>query len=66
MSRISSGHVHEMQRLGYFRVDVGHASGAKEVPEPEGELVVFEVFFTTGLRMHVHHLVIEVLARCEV
>jgi hypothetical protein len=49
MSWISSGHVHEMQHLGYFGVDVGHDPGAKEVPEPEGELAVFEVFFTTGL-----------------
>jgi hypothetical protein len=42
--RIYSGHVHEMQRLGYFRDGVGRAPGAKEVPEPEGELVVFEEF----------------------
>jgi hypothetical protein len=49
--RIYSGHVHEMQRLGYFRDGVGRAPGAKEVPEPEGELVVFEEFFTTGLRL---------------
>ena len=45
MSWISSGHVHEMQHLGYFGVDVGHDPGAKEVPEPEGELVVIEAFF---------------------
>jgi hypothetical protein len=39
--RIYSGRVHEMQRLGYFENGVGRAPGAKDVPEPEGELVVF-------------------------
>jgi hypothetical protein len=33
--------VQEMQRLGYFGNGVGRASGAEEVPEREGELVVF-------------------------
>ena len=40
-SRISSVRVLEMQRLGYFGNGVGRAPGAEEVPEPEGELVVF-------------------------
>jgi hypothetical protein len=44
-SRIYSGRVHEMQRSGYFGNGVGQASGAEDVPEPEGELVVFEAFF---------------------
>ena len=35
--------------LGYFGDDVGRAPGAKEVLEPEEELLVFEAFFTTGL-----------------
>jgi hypothetical protein len=43
-SRISSVHVLEMQRLGYFGNGVGRAPGAEEVSEPEGELIVFEVF----------------------
>jgi hypothetical protein len=33
MSRISSGRVHEMQRLGYFGGGVAHALGAEEVLE---------------------------------
>jgi hypothetical protein len=45
MSQISSGRVHEMQRLGCFGGGVGRAPGAEEVPEPEGELVVIEAFF---------------------
>lgn len=44
MSRVSSGRVHEMQQLGYFGSSVGHVSGAEEIPELEGELVVFKVF----------------------
>jgi hypothetical protein len=43
-SRIFSGRVLEMQRLGYFGNGVGWAPGAEEVPEPEGELIVFEAF----------------------
>jgi hypothetical protein len=47
-SRISSVRVLEMQRLGYFGDGVGRVPGAEEIPEPEGELVVFEAFFVTG------------------
>jgi hypothetical protein len=43
-SRISLVRVLEMQRLGYFGNSVGRAPGAEEVPEPEGELIVFEAF----------------------
>jgi hypothetical protein len=45
---------------------VGRVPGAKEVPEPEGELVVFEAFFTAGLRLPAHRFVAEVLQRFEV
>jgi hypothetical protein len=45
-SRISLVRVMEMQRLGYFGNSVGRASGAEEVPEPEGELVVFRPFLS--------------------
>lgn len=53
-SRIYSSHVQEMQCLGYFRDGVGRAPGAKEVPKLEGELVVFEAFFISGLRLPPH------------
>jgi hypothetical protein len=43
-SRIFSGRVLEMQRLCYFGNGVGQAPGAEDVPELEGELVVFEAF----------------------
>jgi hypothetical protein len=64
--RISSIRVLEMQRLGYFGNDVVQAPGAEEVPEPEGELIVFEAFFVAGLRLLTHRFVVEVLQRFEV
>jgi hypothetical protein len=60
-SRISSVHMLEMQWLGYFGDGVGHALGAEEVPEPKGELVVFEAFFVSGLCLPTHRFVVEVL-----
>jgi hypothetical protein len=49
-----------MQQLGYFGSGVGRVPGVEEVPEPEGELVVFEAFFTAGLRLPAHRFVAEV------
>jgi hypothetical protein len=66
LSRISSGRVHEMQRLGYFGSGIGRALSAKEVPKPKGELVVFEAFFIASLRLPAHRFVTEVLACFEV
>jgi hypothetical protein len=60
VSRISSVCVQDMQQLGYFGNGVGHVPGAEEIPEPEGELVVFEAFFTAGLRLSAHCFVVEV------
>jgi hypothetical protein len=54
VSRISSIRVQDMQQLGYFGDGVGRVPGAKEIPEPEGELVVFKAFFIAGLRLPVH------------
>jgi hypothetical protein len=42
------------------------APGAKDVPEPEGELVVFETFFVVGLRLPVDRFVEEVLQKFEI
>jgi hypothetical protein len=66
VSRISSVRVQDMQQLGYFGSGVGRVPGAEEVPEPEGELVMFEAFFTSGLRLPAHQFVAEVLRRFEV
>jgi hypothetical protein len=66
VSRISLACVQDMQRLGYFGGGVGRVPGAKEVPEPEGELVVFEAFFIAGLRLPAHRFVSEVLQKFEV
>jgi hypothetical protein len=65
-SRIYSRRMQEMQRLGYFVNGVGHAPGGKEVLEPEGELVVFEAFFTAGLWLPAHGFLVEVLRRFDV
>jgi hypothetical protein len=65
-SRMSSVRVQDMQQLGYFGGGVARVPGAKEVSEPEGELVVFEAFFATGLRLPTHRFVGEVLCRFNV
>jgi hypothetical protein len=44
VSRMSSVRVQYMQQLGYFGGGVARVPRAEEVPEPEGELVVFEAF----------------------
>jgi hypothetical protein len=66
VSRMSSVHVQDMQQLGYFGGGVARVPGAKEVLEPEGELVVFEAFFAAGLRLPAHRFVGEVLRRFNV
>jgi hypothetical protein len=65
-SRISLVHVLEMQQLGYFGDGVGRVPGAEEIPEPEGELVVFEAFFIAGLRLPAHRFMADVLRRFDV
>jgi hypothetical protein len=66
VSRISSVRVQDMQQLGYFGNGVGRVPGAEEIPEPEGEIVVFKAFFTAGLRLPAHRFVAEVLQRFDV
>jgi hypothetical protein len=66
VSRMSSVRVQDMQQLGYFGGGVARVSGAEEVPEPEGELVVFKAFFAAGLRLPAHRFVGEVLRRFNV
>jgi hypothetical protein len=51
--------------VGYFGNGVGRVPGAEEIPEPEGEIVVFEAFFTAGLRLPAHCFVAEVLQRYD-
>jgi hypothetical protein len=65
-SRISSVRVQEMQQLGYFGDGVRRVPGAEEIPEPKGELVVFEAFFIAGLRLPAHRFVSEVMRRFDV
>jgi hypothetical protein len=55
-----------MQWLCYFVNSVWRALGAEEVPEPKGELIVFQAFFAAGLRLPTHRFVVEVLRKFEV
>jgi hypothetical protein len=57
VSRMSSVRVQDMQQLGYFGGGVARVPGTEEVPEPEGELVVFEAFFAAGLCLPAHRFV---------
>jgi hypothetical protein len=66
VSRMSSVREQDMQQLGYFGGGVGRVPGAEEVPEPEGELVVFEAFFAAGLCLPAHRFMAVVLRRFEV
>jgi hypothetical protein len=66
ISRISSVRVQDMQQLEYFGNGVGRVPGVEEIPEPLGELVVFEAFFIAGLRLPAHRFVVEVPQRFEV
>jgi hypothetical protein len=66
VSRISSVRVQDMQQLGYFGDGVGCVPGVEEIPEPEGELVVFEAFFVVVLCLPAHSFVAEVLQRFEI
>jgi hypothetical protein len=61
VSRMSSVRVQDLQQLGYFGGGVARVPRAEEVPEPEGELVVFEAFFAAGLRLPAHRFMGEVL-----
>jgi hypothetical protein len=65
-SRIYSGCVLEMPRMGYFGRGVRRAPGAEDVTALGGKLVVFEAFFAVGLRLPAHQFVVEVLRRFEV
>jgi hypothetical protein len=66
VSWMSSVRVQDMQQLGYFGGGVARVPGTKEVPKPEGELVVFEAFFAAGLCLPAHRFVGEVLRRFNV
>jgi hypothetical protein len=52
--------------LGISAAEWPVSRGAEEVPEPEGELVVFEAFFPAGLRLPAHRFVGEVMRKFDV
>jgi hypothetical protein len=66
VSRISLVRVQDMQRLGYFGNRVGRVPGVEEIPEPEGEIVVFEAFLLPVFGYLRTVFVAEVLQRYDV
>jgi hypothetical protein len=56
-----------MIESGYFSGGMGHELGEETVPEPNpDEVVVFEEFFTTGLRMPPHPVLADILFKFQV
>jgi hypothetical protein len=59
--------IHEMTENNYFVKGMGHEPGEGTVPEPNGdEAVVFEEFFTAGLRMPPHLVLADILLKFQV
>jgi hypothetical protein len=52
---------------GYFDEGMGRELGEETVPEPNpDEVVVFEEFFTAGLRMPPHPVLVDILLKFQV
>jgi hypothetical protein len=52
---------------GYFANGMGHEPGEETVPEPRAdEAVLFEEFFTDGLRMPLHHVLAAILLKYQI
>lgn len=65
-SAVSTNHVHEFKRLGYFGAGIRHVLGTKKTPNPRGEIIVFESFFEAGLCFPCHVFVVKVLEHFNV
>jgi hypothetical protein len=65
-SKITSRTVKEMESLGYFHTGCGRVVGAKTLPRPDGERLVFEGLFTASLRLSSHDFLIKVLKKFKV
>jgi hypothetical protein len=52
---------------GYFTEGASHAPGEENVPEPENaDVIVFEEFFTSGLRLPPHPVLVDILLKFHV
>jgi hypothetical protein len=63
-STVTVSRIRGMIDSGYFAEGMGHELGEDIVPEPNpDEVVVFEDFFTAGLRMPPHPVLADILLR---
>jgi hypothetical protein len=66
-SSVTVGRIRQMESLGYFAEGSVCELREEIVPEPNSdEAVVFEEFFTAGLRMPPHHVLTEILLKFQV
>jgi hypothetical protein len=66
-STVTVSHIREMIVNGYFAEGMGHEPREETVPEPyTDEVVVFEEFFTAGLRMPPHPVLSNILLKFQV
>jgi hypothetical protein len=64
---VTVSRIREMIDRGYFIEDIARVRGEETVPEPNGdEAVVFEEFFTTGVRMPLHLVLSNILLKFNV
>jgi hypothetical protein len=61
------GRIRQMESLGYFAEGSAREPGEEIVLEPNSdEAVVFEEFFSVGLRMPPHRVLTEILLKFQV
>jgi hypothetical protein len=66
-SLVTVGRIRQIESLGYFAEGSARQPREEIIPEPNfDEAVVFEEFFTVGLRMPPHHVLTEILLKFRV
>jgi hypothetical protein len=66
-SSVTVGRIRQMESLGYFAEGSAREPGEEIVLEPNSdEVVVFEEFFSVGLRMPPHRVLTEILLKFRV
>jgi hypothetical protein len=66
-STVTVSRIRGMIDCGYFAEGMAHEPREETVLEPNSdEAVVFEEFFTIGLRMHPHHVLADILLKFQV
>jgi hypothetical protein len=64
---VTVSRIHGMIDNGYFFEGMGHEPGVETIPEPNAnETVVFEEFFTAGLRMPPQPMLVDILLKFQV